>query len=33
MFDRVFGSTIDGPSTVQAIDKAGITLHVVDHGG
>lgn len=31
--DRACRSTIDGLSTVQAVDKAGISLHVVDHGG
>jgi hypothetical protein len=31
--DRACPPTIDGLSTVQAWDKAGISLHVVDHGG
>jgi DNA invertase Pin-like site-specific DNA recombinase len=31
--DRACRSTIDGLSTVQAWDRAGISLHVVDHGG
>ena len=31
--DRACRSTLDGLSTVQAWDRAGISLHVVDHGG
>jgi site-specific DNA recombinase len=31
--DRAFRPTIDGLSTVQARDRAGVGLHVVDHGG
>jgi DNA invertase Pin-like site-specific DNA recombinase len=31
--DRAFRSTVDCLSTVQAWDKAGISLHLVDHGG
>jgi DNA invertase Pin-like site-specific DNA recombinase len=31
--DRAFRSTIDCLSTVQAWDRAGVSLHLVDHGG
>jgi DNA invertase Pin-like site-specific DNA recombinase len=31
--DRMFRSTLDCLSTVQVWDKAGIGLHLVDHGG
>jgi site-specific DNA recombinase len=31
--DRAFRSTIDCLSTVQSWDRAGVSLHLVDHGG
>lgn len=31
--DRAFRNTVECLSTVQAWDKAGISLHLVDHGG
>jgi site-specific DNA recombinase len=31
--DRAFRSTLDCLATVQAWDRAGVSLHLVDHGG